>query len=155
MRRLVVAMVCLALVAAFAGTVGAVGLQVVGKEACTCSPLVGRGIVPDTVNEIHDALYFPTLMGALDQVAINVRTFVEQLGTAEVPEAEAPAAKEEAKPSTDKTSTEEKVTKPEKTVKEEKAVKEETKSTVKKKPATHARKPTKKPARVKVPDQAK
>jgi hypothetical protein len=153
MRRMVVAMVCLALVAGFSATAGAVGLQAVGKEQCNCSPLVARGIIPDTMNQIHDALYFPTLMGVLDHVAVDVRTLVEQIGSPEVAEAEAPPAKEEIKQSTEKARSEEKVEKSEKTGKEEKAIKEQTKRNGKKKPVTHAKKPVKKAPKVKVPDK--
>jgi hypothetical protein len=53
---------------------------VVGKECPDCSPLVARGIYPDSLNVIKEAFVLPQLVAALDQVAVEVRTAVLQIG---------------------------------------------------------------------------
>jgi hypothetical protein len=104
MRSFVVAaLVCVLLGGLIPGTAGAVGLYAVGKEDCSCSPLTVRGIVPDTLNKIHEALFFPQVAGMLDRVAMNIKAAADQgngMTTAALSESpgvseEAPAPKEE------------------------------------------------------------
>jgi hypothetical protein len=81
MRSFVVAAaMCVLLGALLPGTAGAVGLYVVGKEDCDCSPLVARGIYPDTLNKIQEAVAFPQIAVALDRVAVEVRGMLDQGG---------------------------------------------------------------------------
>lgn len=98
MRSFVVAaLVCVLLGGLYPGTAGAVGLYAVGKEDCSCSPLVARGVIPDTLNKIHEALFLPQLAGALDKAALNIKAFSDQengITTASL--SESPAAPEEA-----------------------------------------------------------
>jgi len=82
MRSIVAAAaVCLLLAWALAGNAAAVGLQAVGKEPCSCDPLVGRGIVPDTLNKLKSAVDFPQIPVFLDYLAADVRTVLSQIGT--------------------------------------------------------------------------
>jgi len=98
MRSFVVAaLVCVLLGVLIPGTAGAVGLYAVGKEDCSCSPLVARGVVPDTLNKIHEAIFFPQVASALDKVALNLKAFAEQsneVNTAAL--SESPGVSEEA-----------------------------------------------------------
>lgn len=81
MRSLVVALIaCMLVVGALAQRSEAVGFQVVGKEECKCSPLVARGIVPDTLNKLKEAFVFPSLVVAVERVAGEFRAVVSQFG---------------------------------------------------------------------------
>ncbi|MGB9617675.1 MAG: hypothetical protein ACP5M0_13355 [Desulfomonilaceae bacterium] len=90
MRSLLVAVV-MVIIAGMAMPKGAsaVGYYRVG-EPPACSPLVARGIVPDTVNQLTEAFPLHYVVSALDSVAVDVRSFVEQM--AQKPEAEVAAA---------------------------------------------------------------
>ncbi len=79
MRRILIAVLSIVLVAAWLGQSQAVGLYVVGKEDCNCSPLVARGIVPDTLNLLTDALLFPHIAVALDKVALEIQSVLSGL----------------------------------------------------------------------------
>jgi hypothetical protein len=81
MRSFTIAVVVtLALAAACVGNVHAVGLYAVGKEECNCSSLVARGIVPDTLNKLHEALLFPQLAMVLDKIAVGIQGMLAQTG---------------------------------------------------------------------------
>lgn len=97
MRSIVVAaVVCVLLVGLVPGSVGAVGLYAVGKEDCNCSPLVARGVIPDTLNKLQEAVAFPQIAMALDNVAVQVKGLLEQSGaTATASLSESPGAPEE------------------------------------------------------------
>lgn len=58
----------------------AVGLYAVGKEQISCSPLVARGIVPDTWNKLSEALLAPRISWALDRLAVEIKTVLSQFG---------------------------------------------------------------------------
>jgi hypothetical protein len=58
----------------------AVGLYAVGKEQIGCSPLVARGIVPDTWNKLSEALLAPQISWALDRLAVEIKTMLSQFG---------------------------------------------------------------------------
>ncbi len=64
------------------GNSQAVGLYVVGKEDCDCSPLVARGIVPDTLNKLKEAFVLPQMIQALDWIALEIKGMVANLGPA-------------------------------------------------------------------------
>jgi hypothetical protein len=101
MRAVMIAVLCIVL-AAVASQSHAVGLYVVGKEDCNCSPLVARGIVPDALNVLKEAFLFPQLTYALDRLAQEVQTMLVQIGspptngTAELKDDNATTAKPEA-----------------------------------------------------------
>ena len=82
MRSYIIAvLVTIALATACVGNVYAVGVYTVGKEECNCSPLVARGIIPDPINKLHEALLFPHLAIVLDKIAIALKDMVGQIGT--------------------------------------------------------------------------
>jgi hypothetical protein len=56
----------------------AVGYYAVGKEGCKCSPLVARGIFPDTLNLLNEVLVFPRFGGALERLAVGIREIFTQ-----------------------------------------------------------------------------
>ena len=153
MRFLVVAIVALALVPGFIGTAGAAGYQVVGKEACDCSPLVARGVYPDTLNKLHQAVYFPTVIAAVDQVAMDLKSVVTHFVVG------SPAESQESTPSAEEIKTiQEKSASPaeEKVQKDEKPAKEEKPATLKKKKSTRSLKQSdSKKKKIKVPSRAK
>jgi len=99
---LIAAAVCIVLAAGFPAKSDAVGLYAVGKEGCKCSPLVARGIIPDPLNQLSEALAFPQIALALDRLAVGIRDMVSQtegpavaaLPESSVPEEEVPALKE-------------------------------------------------------------
>lgn len=79
MRSLVVAG-ALALMAGVLGVQGALatGYVAVGKEECKCDPLIARGVVPDTLNKLHHALFFPTIISLLDKISVEGRAILAQ-----------------------------------------------------------------------------
>ncbi len=153
MRFLVVAIVALALVPGLTGIAGAAGYQVVGKEECDCSPLVARGIYPDTLNKLHQAVYFPTVISAVDQVAMDLKSVVTHFVVGDAAESqESTSSAEETKAVQEKSAppAEEKVQKQEKPTKEEKP------ATLKKKKSTRSLKQIdKKKKKIKVPSRTK
>lgn len=58
----------------------AVGYYAVGKEDCRCSPLVERGIIPDTLNQLGEALILPRLGWAIERLALELRAVASQFG---------------------------------------------------------------------------
>jgi hypothetical protein len=81
MRSLIIAvLVTIVLAAAGVGNVHAVGLYAVGKEECNCSALVAKGIIPDTLNKLHEALLLPQLAMVLDKIAVGIKDMVSQTG---------------------------------------------------------------------------
>ncbi len=80
MRAALIAALCIVLAAVFAGQSHAVGLYVVGKEDCDCSPLVAKGIVPDTLNKLKEAFLIPHLAYALDKLAQEIQAMLVSAG---------------------------------------------------------------------------
>jgi len=81
MRSSLISVAVICLLAVFlANDAEAVGLTAVGKEDCVCSPLVERGIVPDTLNKLKLAFEFPQLSMVLDRLALDVRGILGQFG---------------------------------------------------------------------------
>jgi hypothetical protein len=153
MRFLVVAVVALAMVSGLSGTAGSAGYQVVGKEECDCSPLVARGVYPDTLNKLHQAVYFPSVISVVDQLAMDLKSFVTHFMVGSAPESQ-----ESVTPTEDTKAVKEKSAPPaeEKLQKEEKPAKEETPAAVKKKKSPHQQKQIdKKKKKIKVPPRAK
>lgn len=151
MRSFTIAvLVAIALATAFVGNVHAVGLYAVGKEECNCSALVARGLIPDTLNKLHEALLFPQLAMVLDKIAIGIKDLVSQTGgpPAVAPEEEIRRG-EEASELKEKPASEKKPGKEEISPKKGKPAIEK-KSIKKKKPAVQLKKDQKK-RRVKVP----
>ncbi len=90
MRSLLVAVVMVIIAsAAMPNSASAVGYYRVG-EPPACSSLVARGLVPDTVNQLTEAFPLHYVASALDSIAVDVRSFLEQM--AQKPEAEVVAA---------------------------------------------------------------
>lgn len=58
----------------------AVGFDVVGKEKCECGPLVSRGIIPDTLNKLKEALFLDKLASVLDWIAADGGALMAQVG---------------------------------------------------------------------------
>jgi outer membrane biosynthesis protein TonB len=152
MRSFIIAvMVTIALAAAFVGNVHAVGLYAVGKEQCNCSPLIARGIIPDPLNKLHEALLFPQLAMILDKIAVGIKDMVSQVGMPPTAAFEEAIKKgEEASELKEKPAIEKKPGKEEVSPKEEKPAIEK-KSIKKKKPAMELKKDQKKKRRVKIP----
>lgn len=81
MKSLVMTLVMtVAFACVFAPQAEAVGLYAVGKEQISCSPLVARGIVPDTWNKLGEALLVPQISWALDKLAVEMKTMLGQFG---------------------------------------------------------------------------
>jgi hypothetical protein len=149
MRYLVIlAMIC-ALLWAISSNADCAGVRVVGKGQCECNPLVARGIIPDPLNMLKEAVTFPQVGPVLDQLAVDIREVVGQIGTGNGATASV-APSEEAKEQKEKPSLEEKPGK------EEKPAKEQTLAPSKaKKPVKHLKKSERKPKKkVKVPPKA-
>jgi hypothetical protein len=82
MRRFAIALVVSCVLGiCSAGSADAVGFYVVGKEDCQCSPLVARGIVPDTLNKLKEAFFFPQVGVVLENFASEVRAMLYQAGS--------------------------------------------------------------------------
>jgi hypothetical protein len=105
MRSFVIAVVAFCLATAVAGNSFAVGLYVVGKEECDCSPLVAKGIVPDTVNKLSEAFLFPQIAAALDQAGKEVRGMLAGFGPTSAEAAEPSVTPEQAAVEKGKTET--------------------------------------------------
>ncbi len=145
MRSFIIAvLVTIALAAACVGNVHAVGLYAVGKEECNCSSLVARGIIPDTLNKLHEALLLPQLAMVLDKIAVGIKDMVAQTGGPSAVESEEAIKEGEKAPEL-----KEKPVPQKKPGKEEIAPKEEKPATLKKsikgkKPTLHIKKGKKK-----------
>ncbi|MGO9570199.1 MAG: hypothetical protein ACLP5H_21935 [Desulfomonilaceae bacterium] len=152
MRSLIIAVVVtIALAAAYVGNVHAVGLYAVGKEECNCSPLVARGIIPDPLNKLHEALMFPQLAVILDKIAMGIKDMVGQVGTTPTAAPEDAIKQGEAAPELkEKPATEKAPGKEDVSPKEGKPAIEK-KSIKGKKPAVQLKKDQRKKRRVKMP----
>ena len=58
----------------------AVGYDVTGKEKCVCSPLTARGIYPDTLNNLKEALILPRLGFIAERLAQEIKAILGQFG---------------------------------------------------------------------------
>ncbi|MBM3301977.1 MAG: hypothetical protein FJY85_18740, partial [Deltaproteobacteria bacterium] len=52
-----------------------------GKEKPDCPPWVARGVYPDTLTKLSEALVFPRFGFALDRMADEIRGLMAQFGT--------------------------------------------------------------------------
>jgi hypothetical protein len=95
MRSFVIAVAAICLATALMGNAFAVGLYVVGKEECDCSPLVAQGIVPDTLNKLKEAFLFPQIAAVLDRVGQEVRAVLSGFGPTSAQAAEPPTVTEQ------------------------------------------------------------
>ena len=77
-----VAAICVLLSSVLPVGAQAAGMIVKGKEECKCSPLVARGVVPDTLNKLSHAFIFPSLFRAVDLIAGEVKNMLAQFGVA-------------------------------------------------------------------------
>ncbi len=59
---------------------GAVGFDVAGKEKCICSPMTARGIYPDTLNCLKEALILPRLGFIAERLAGEIKAILGQFG---------------------------------------------------------------------------
>jgi hypothetical protein len=80
MRALCIALLVVLLSVATITYSHAVGLYLVGKEDCSCSELVAKGIYPDTINKLTEALMFPQLALVLDKVGEQVQLMLANIG---------------------------------------------------------------------------
>jgi len=81
MRYLVIATVLSILVlSGMPDSARAVGYDVAGKEECVCSPLVARGICPDTLNNLKEALVLPKLGFLAERLAQEIKAILGQFG---------------------------------------------------------------------------
>jgi hypothetical protein len=81
MRYVIIATVLSVLtVAGGLETARAVGYDIAGKEKCVCSPLVSRGLVPDTLNSFTEALVFPRFGFLAERLALEVKAILGQFG---------------------------------------------------------------------------
>jgi outer membrane biosynthesis protein TonB len=150
MRSLLAAvLVCVLSALIWVPAADAVGYVVVGKEECSCNPLVARGIIPDPLNQLQEAFVFPTLVSAVDRLAVDVRELLANVGaqTASVTPSDTPVVepKEPATKSDDKG-----VKDKEKDAKDKAAVEKPKKKVAE----TKKKKKSAKPKRVKLPPQA-
>jgi hypothetical protein len=90
MRSIFIAVVSICVATALMGNAFAVGLYVVGKEDCDCSPLVAQGIVPDTLNKLKEAFLFPQMASVLDRIGQEVRAMLAGFGPTSAEAAEPP-----------------------------------------------------------------
>ncbi len=71
---LIAGMLCFVLAFACAADSQAAGVYAVGKEECNCSSLVARGIIPDSLNKLKEAIFFPELSLAVQNLAEEFRS---------------------------------------------------------------------------------
>lgn len=71
---------CCMVALACAGSSFAVGFYTPGKEECKSSPLQARGKVPDVLNQLADAVVFPSVIRALDKLAGEIKAILGQFG---------------------------------------------------------------------------
>jgi hypothetical protein len=105
----------------------AVGYYSVGKEDCRCSPLVARGIFPDTLNLINEALVLPGLGGALERFAVSIREMFTQFAATPSDSVSEPVTRKESPVQFDEPTKVEKKNSVDKTNKLKKQVKEPSK----------------------------
>ncbi len=58
----------------------AVGYYNPAKESYRASDLTARGEIPDTLNQLKEALYFTPIVNALDRIAVEVKAILSQFG---------------------------------------------------------------------------
>lgn len=126
MRSIIIAVMAICVAAFLVGNANAVGLYVVGKEDCDCSQLVARGIVPDTLNKLTEALLFPQIAAVLDRIGQEVKVILAGMGPASAEAAVTPTITEqpeekgktevEKPPAKEEKPAAEKITKPKKQV---------------------------------------
>ena len=80
MRYLLVSLLCVAALFAFSSNSLAVGVYTPGLERCDCSPLVQRGVIPDTWNKLTEALLIPQISWAIDRLTIEAKAVISQFG---------------------------------------------------------------------------
>ena len=147
MRSIVIAAaLCVALATVWSGSAQAVGLYVVGKEDCNCSPLAARGIVPDPLNKMTEALLLPQFAEVLDRIALEIKGMLDQIG--KPPVAETAAVAPEAEVTKEKPALEEKPAKEEKAAVEKKPEKKAKKASLQ-----SAKEDKKKKKKVKMPSR--
>ena len=108
---------------------------------------------PDTLNKLHQAVYFPTVVAAVDQVAMDLKSVVTHFVVGDAAESQ------ESTSSAEETRASRKSPRPpaeEKVQKDEKPTKEEKPATLKKKKSTRSLKQSdSKKKKIKVPSRAK
>jgi hypothetical protein len=72
---------CVLLTVSMLGTADAAGYVAAGKERPECPSLVARGVYPDTLNKLKEALVFPRLGFAIERLAEEIRAVLDQFGT--------------------------------------------------------------------------
>ncbi len=80
MRYLLMSLLAVAALFAFCSSSWAVGVYTPGQEKYDCSPLVQRGIIPDTWNKLTEALLIPQISWAIDKLTIEAKAFIGQFG---------------------------------------------------------------------------
>ncbi|MFH0823668.1 MAG: hypothetical protein V2B18_13040 [Pseudomonadota bacterium] len=82
LSRITAAAVCAAFLVLQASGASAVGVYTPGKEQCNCSPMVARGVYPDTLNLLHEAFVFPSINNTIDRIAVEVKSLISQFSLA-------------------------------------------------------------------------
>lgn len=80
MRYIFVSLLLVAALFAFSSNCSAVGVYIPGKETCDCSPLIQRGIIPDTWNKLTEALLIPQISWAIDKLTLEAKAVISQFG---------------------------------------------------------------------------
>ncbi len=80
MRYIFVSLLLVAALFAFSSNSSAVGVYIPGKETCDCSPLVQRGVIPDTWNKLTEALLIPQISWAIDRLTLEAKAVISQFG---------------------------------------------------------------------------
>jgi hypothetical protein len=76
----IAAVVIIALATACVDRSYSAGTYVVGKEECNCSPLIARGIIPDPLNKLSEALLLPQVAMVLDKIVVGIKDMMGQFG---------------------------------------------------------------------------
>ncbi|MGO8880014.1 MAG: hypothetical protein ACLQMS_10950 [Desulfomonilaceae bacterium] len=97
MRYLLASLLCVAALFAFSSNSLAVGVYTPGLERCDCSPLVQRGVIPDTWNKLTEALLIPQISWAIDRLTIEAKAVISQFGQPPSSEISEISAAKEAK----------------------------------------------------------
>ncbi len=97
MRYFLVSLLCVAALFAFSSNSLAVGVYTPGNERCDCSPLIQRGVIPDTWNKLTEALLIPQICWAIDRLTIEAKAVIDQFGQPPANEISEVSAAKEAK----------------------------------------------------------
>jgi len=152
MRSFIIAVVVtIALATACVTNVHAVGMYRVGKEECNCSPLVAKGIIPDPLNKLKEALVCSQLALVLDRIVVEIKGIVGQFGVNSAAASEEAVKKGEEAPELKARPAIEKIPRKEEFPAKEEKPAIEKKSIKGKKPAVQLKKDQKKKRRVKIP----